>query len=206
MAIGEPADTHVVRPLRLTFAAALGAATLSVSGISPALAAHPRAHRSAHCANTELRPTKRNLNRIRAATLCLVNRERVIRGERPLAPNARLERAAQGHTQSMVIRGYFAHVGPGGSTVLTRVRAAGYLFGARGRFEVGENIAWGTRRQSTPRAIVAAWMASPAHRANILDPRFRDTAVGVSPRLPWSLAGDQPGGIYTQDFGVVAGG
>ena len=50
---------------------------------------------------------------------------------------------------------------------------------------------------------MAAWMASPGHRANILDARFRDTAVGVSAHLPSDLGGGQPGAIYTQDFGVV---
>jgi uncharacterized protein YkwD len=48
-------------------------------------------------------------------------------------------------------------------------------------------------------------MASPGHRANILDARFRDTAIGVSPHVPSSLSQGQPGGIYTQDFGVIIG-
>ena len=46
-------------------------------------------------------------------------------------------------------------------------------------------------------------MASPGHRANILDAHFRDTAIGVSPHVPSSLSQGQPGGIYTQDFGVI---
>jgi hypothetical protein len=53
--------------------------------------------------------------------------------------------------------------------------------------------------------MVAAWMSSPGHRANILDPRFRDTAVGVSPHPPSSLARGQAGAIYTQDFGGLLG-
>ena len=60
-------------------------------------------------------------------------------------------------------------------------------------------------RWRTPRAIVAAWMASPGHRANILDARFRDTGIGVSPHPPASLADGQAGAIYTQDFGVIIG-
>ena len=46
-------------------------------------------------------------------------------------------------------------------------------------------------------------MASPGHRANILDAHFRDTAIAVSPHVPSSLSQGQPGGIYTQDFGVI---
>ena len=81
--------------------------------------------------------------------------------------------------------------------------AAGYIYSSRIGYDVGENIGWGTLADSTPRAIVAAWMASPGHRANILNSHFRDTAIGVSPRLPSSLTRSQAGGIYTQDFGVI---
>jgi uncharacterized protein YkwD len=174
---------------------------------APALAGHhkgrPRAHRSSFCANADLRPSASNIGLVRTATRCLVNRERVTRGEQPLTSSPRLAVAAERHTLSMAFRGYFAHVGPGGDTPLTRIRAAGYLFSAHGSYEVGENIAWGTLHLGTPRAIVAAWMASPEHRANILDRRYRSTALGVSPHVPWSLAGGQPGGIYTEDFGSI---
>ena len=64
------------------------------------------------------------------------------------------------------------------------MRAAGYISSSRVGYEVGENIAWGTAALATPRAIVAAWMASPGHRANILDPRYRETGIGVSRTLP----------------------
>jgi uncharacterized protein YkwD len=153
------------------------------------------------CPGADLRPTEQDLGRIRAATLCLVNRERAGQGERPLAPNARLGHAAQAHTESMAFGDYFEHDGPRGETPLSRMRAIGYISSSQIGHEVGENIGWGALREATPRAIVAAWMASPGHRANILDARFRDTAVGVSPHPPSSLARGQAGAIYTQDFG-----
>jgi len=167
-----------------------------------------RAHRAreAHaCTHTSLMPNSRDLALVRAATLCLVNRERTLRGERPLRLNRRLRRAAQAHSVSMAVRDYFDHVGPGGQTPLARLRQVGYISRSRSSYEVGENIAWGTGRLATPRAIVAAWMASPGHRANILDPRYRETGVGISPHPLSSLAHGQPGAIYTQDFGVVSG-
>jgi uncharacterized protein YkwD len=105
----------------------------------------------------------------------------------------------------MALDDYFEHIGPRGQTPLARLRAVGYISSSRG-YEVGENIAWATLGLATPRAIVAAWMASPGHRANILDPRFRETGIGVSPRPPSSLAHGQPGAIYTQDFGVITRG
>ncbi len=161
------------------------------------------------CANTSLRPTPGNIALIRSATLCLINRERVAHGERPLRPNRRLRRAAQAHSESMALGDYFEHDGgggPGGGTPLTRIRDAGYISSSRVGYELGENIAWGTLWLSTPRAIVGAWMASAGHRANILDPRYRETGIGVSAQPPASLAHGQPGAIYTQDFGVIIGG
>jgi uncharacterized protein YkwD len=140
---------------------------------------------------------------VRAATLCLVNRERVTRGERALSLNGKLQGIAQGHSESMASDDYFGHEGPGGSTPLSRMRAAGYIYSSRVGYEVGENIAWGTLWLATPRAIVASWMQSPGHRENILDPNYRDTGVGVSPHALASQADGQAGGIYTQDFGVI---
>ena len=153
-----------------------------------------------------LSPNAYDLDRIRAAVLCLVNRARANHGESPLALNARLEQAAQAHTESMAFGNYFEHNGPRGETPLSRMRATGYIYSSRIGYEVGENIGWGTLWQDTPRAIVGSWMASPEHRANILDPRFRDSGVGVSPHPPSSLANHQAGAIYTQDFGVIMAG
>jgi uncharacterized protein YkwD len=132
-----------------------------------------------------------------------VNRERSAHGERPLSLNGHLQQAAQSHTESMVAGNYFEHIGPGGQTPLDRMRAAGYIYSSRIGYELGENIAWGSAQLGTPRAIVAAWMASPGHRANILDARFRDTGVGVSAQLPARAGRGVLGGIYTQDFGVI---
>jgi uncharacterized protein YkwD len=191
---------------RLALAAALTAA--ACAGSSSALGAQSRGHSSARqltCPHAGLQPTRHDLNLIRAATLCLVNRERAIRGERPLRPNARLRRAAQAHTNSMASDDYFEHVGPRGQTPLARMRDAGYISSSHVGYEVGENIAWGTLGLATPRAIVAAWMASPGHRANILDSNYRETGIGVSPHPPTSLARGQHGAIYTQDFGVIIG-
>jgi uncharacterized protein YkwD len=200
------AATPTVAVRAIAFTCATFAVVFATTGVAPAFAAHSRsraaaAHRS--CQNASLRPTAQNLGLIRAATMCLVNRERRAAGERPLRPNARLRRAAQTHTRSMAFGDYFEHVGPGGTTPLARLRAVGYISSSRVGYEVGENIAWGTRSLATPRAIVAAWMASPAHRANILDRRYRETGIGVSPHPPASLSDGQPGAIYTQDFGVI---
>jgi uncharacterized protein YkwD len=155
------------------------------------------------CTNANLQPTQENIEVIRTATLCLINQERADHGEAALAPNADLQQAAQAHTESMAFGDYFEHDGPQGDTPLSRMTSCGYIYSSQIGYEVGENIGWGTFDLGTPRAIVAAWMASPGHRANILDARFHDTAIGVSPHVPASLSQGQPGGIYTQDFGVI---
>jgi uncharacterized protein YkwD len=164
---------------------------------------HARHADTSGCEGANLRPDAENLEAVREATLCLVNRERVTRGERALTLNDKLERTAQEHSESMAQDDYFGHEGPGGSTPLSRMRAAGYIYSSRVGYEIGENIAWGTLWLATPRAIVESWMQSPGHRENILDPSYRDTGIGVSPHALASQAGGQAGGIYTQDFGVI---
>lgn len=148
-------------------------------------------------------PQPGNLDRIRAAVTCLVNQVRESHGESPLQPNAQLQAAAQSHSDDMAAEDYFEHVGPGGDTPLDRMRASGYVPSSSAGYTVGENIAWGTLSLATPKAIVAAWVQSPEHLANILDASFRDTAVGVSTHPPASLANGQEGALYTQDFGVI---
>jgi uncharacterized protein YkwD len=155
------------------------------------------------CAGATLAPSPQNVEQVRTAVMCLVNRERIDRDEPALGWNESLTHAAQGHSETMVAEGYFAHVGPGGDTPVRRMRQAGYIYSEQLGYEIGENIGWGTLSLGTPSAMVASWMASPGHRANILDARFRDTGVGVSPQVPAGLSEGQPGGMYTQDFGVI---
>ncbi len=157
------------------------------------------------CENTELMPQAGNLEQVRTATLCLVDQERARNNELPLRFNAQLEQAAQQHSEQMVGEDYFAHVAPNGETPLDRVQATGYIPNAQVGYTIGENIAWGTLYLATPNAIVAAWIASPEHLANILNSEYLDTAIGVDPTAPASLAGGQAGAVYTQVLGVIKG-
>src|SRR5438477_162532 len=70
-------------------------------------------------------------------------------------------------------------------------------------YVIGENLAWGTLNLATPEAIVAAWVASPGHLANILEAEYRDTGIGVVAQVPSSLSGGEPGATYAQEFGVI---
>jgi uncharacterized protein YkwD len=155
------------------------------------------------CANTELTPEPGNLKAIAAATLCLINQERARNDELPLQASGQLEQAAWGHSEEMLSEDYFAHVAPSGLTPVGRVEATGYVPNQQVGYTLGENIAWGTLQLSMPSAIVTAWIASPKHLANILYGPYRDTAIGVAPEAPASLAEGQPGAVYSQEFGVI---
>lgn len=140
---------------------------------------------------------------VRAAVLCLINMQRAQHGETPLILNAELEQAAEAHAQEMVSADYFDHVSPSGLTPVGRVRATGYIPSPMVGYVIGENLAWGTLSLATPEAIVAAWIASPGHLANILESQYRDTGVGVTPQAPAMLANGAPGATYAQEFGVI---
>jgi uncharacterized protein YkwD len=155
---------------------------------------------AADCANADLQPDATNLPTISDATFCLLNAERAARGLTSLTPDRRLQRAALEHGGDMVDHQYFAHEGRDGSKPAQRIRAAGYL-SSGGAWRIGENLAWGTGDLATPRAIMAAWMASPGHRDNILERHYRQIGFGVISGNP--NAKDGAGATYVTEFGVV---
>ena len=123
----------------------------------------------------------------------------------PLAVDSRLASVADSHVEELVADDYFAHVSPSGVTPVDRIRATGYIPGNESGYLIGENLAWGTLTLSTPQAIVEAWMASPEHRANILEARYADTGIALAPAVPASLSGGAPGATYGQEFGTIIG-
>lgn len=135
---------------------------------------------------------------VRTALRCLVNATRQRHGLRSLRSSSRLNLAADRHSADMVARGYFAHVSPEGKSVVDRVRATGYLSGARD-WAVGEDIGWGTGSASTPASIFRAFMNSPPHRHIILSREFHEIGVGVSPGVP--VPGEGSGATFVLDFG-----
>jgi uncharacterized protein YkwD len=155
------------------------------------------------CENTQLMPEPANLVLIRQAVLCLVNQKRAQNGELPLAEDARLDAAAESHNQDMIAAGYFEHVSPSGETPVDRARASGYLPTGPAGYVIGENLAWGTLSLATPQAIVAAWIASPGHLANILESQYRDTGIAIAAAVPRGLADGVAGATYAQEFGVI---
>lgn len=193
-------STH--RVLRSASACCAAAALCALPAApASAAAAAPTARAAATCADASLMPTSSDLARIAAATLCLINQQRAAAGLPALRSNAALNTAASQHSLDMVAKDYFDHTSPSGSTMLSRLTAVGYIKPKK-TWSIGENIATATGSLATPAAIVTSWMDSPGHRANILNPSFRDTGIGAAGQAP-KLLGTGPGGTYTEDFGVT---
>ncbi|MFM7252529.1 MAG: CAP domain-containing protein [Ilumatobacteraceae bacterium] len=103
--------------------------------------------------------------------MSLINAARADAGLGPLESCSSLYRAAQDYSGVLAGWGRLAHVGPDGSTPATRVAAAGYS----GYVTIGENLAAG---QLDPATVVAAWMGSAGHRANLLYPGLSQVGGG----------------------------
>ncbi len=99
-----------------------------------------------------------------------VNRFRARNGLPGLVGNDTLDRMAQGHSEDMAARGYFAHDSPDGRTVGDRAAEAGYKFRT-----LSENLAGGKRR---PGRVVEGWINSPPHREAMLNPDIEEAGVG----------------------------
>jgi uncharacterized protein YkwD len=90
----------------------------------------------------------------------------------PLALSDTLNRAALAHARDMAERRILDHSGHDGSTPGERAMRFGY----RWRF-VGENIAAG---QSTAEQVVAEWLESPRHCANLMNPDYSEMGVAYA--------------------------
>jgi uncharacterized protein YkwD len=200
MFVTRSSPSRLTAGLATLAAAAACAAAVIPTSASAAAAAVVTPTTAVACADATLMPTSTDLARIDAATLCLINQQRAAAGVAALVANSDLTSAAAAHSADMVALDYFDHVSPSGEAPIDRVTAAGYG-GPEGPTDLGENIA-AVVAPATPDAVVAMWMNSPDHRANILDPDYRDSGIGVAPEIP-ATVGAGPGATYTQDFGAT---
>jgi uncharacterized protein YkwD len=122
-----------------------------------------------------------------ASLLREMNRVRAEHGLGALRADTHLERAARSHSREMIASGSFAH-GAFASRMAT--------FSVTGSL-AGENLAWGTGSRGSAQGIVAAWLASPEHRANLLRPLFNRVGIG---NLVGSFLGYQGAHVVTADF------
>jgi len=123
-----------------------------------------------------------------AAMLAAVNEFRSDNGVGLLVWCSALASSALGHSVDMANRQFFDHVNPDGDDPFARMLAASY--GENG----GENIAVGYESVAL---VMEAWIDSPGHRANLLEPGFVDFGEG-------HITGDYMGSpaiYWTQNFG-----
>lgn len=99
------------------------------------------------------------------------NEQRVAASLPSLKMNDALTTAAFAKAKDMFANNYWAHVSPSGVTPWQWVADAGYNYNV-----AGENLA---KNYPTASATMDAWMASPTHRANILNVKYQDVGFAV---------------------------
>ncbi|MGB3200222.1 MAG: CAP domain-containing protein [Nodosilinea sp.] len=170
---------HMLRP-QLTSAALL-TAVLAGALLGLGLSAAVRAAIPAGIAQRSTLTTTQSNTAIAQDLLRLVNAERQRANVSPLVLNEKLATAAQRHSQDMATSRRMSHTGSDGSTMRSRIDATQYAWST-----IGENVAMG---QPTAAAVMTAWMNSPGHRQNILNPAFTELGVGQATgggRLYWT--------------------
>lgn len=91
-----------------------------------------------------------------------------------LSWSPQLAQAADAHARDMAARGFFDHIGSDGSSPAERVSRTGYLWQL-----VGENLAYATPGHFDAVRVVDAWLTSPTHCANLLNPDFSELGAAV---------------------------
>jgi uncharacterized protein YkwD len=86
--------------------------------------------------------------------------------------NRKLAAAAAGHAADMAAGDFLGHTGPGGEKLMARVDEEGYVWS-----HVGENVAGG---HSRPEEVVAGWLKSPGHCANLMNSRFAEIGAACA--------------------------
>lgn len=109
--------------------------------------------------------------RSRAYIFGLTNLERTNRGLPRLGFSGPLTNACQVHANDMAAMRRMTHTGSDGSNGGTRARRYGFAWSTW-----GENIAAG---YTSSQSLVAAWMNSAGHRANILSRNFTYMGIGL---------------------------
>lgn len=111
----------------------------------------------------------------RTGTVLAANRARQAAGLRPLRPDPRLDRAAQGWAAECARLGKLSHFGPDGSSPWSRMRAEGFPATSATATEVA---AWGQRDGAE---AVGDWLGSKVgHREAVLDQRWDRSGSGMA--------------------------
>ena len=126
------------------------------------------------------------------AVLDRTNNIRAAAGLPALTFDARLAQSAARKATDMATRGYFDHANPDGLRMSYWINSTGYTYTL-----AGENLAKGFSDLSR---LMNAWVASPTHYKNLVEPKF--TNIGIGMAEGWYE--DQPTLFIVQHFGVEA--
>lgn len=99
------------------------------------------------------------------------NSERQKLGLVPLKYNATLSQSAAAKAEDMFKNNYWAHNSPEGKTPWDFFKSAGYQYSV-----AGENLA---KDFYDTEGLIKAWMNSPTHRDNIVNPKYQEIGIGV---------------------------
>lgn len=108
-----------------------------------------------------------------AGIIAASNMERSKSSLKPLAESAQLDASAQAKANDMLARQYFEHESPDGRSVDDLAADQKYAY-----LKIGENLALGLFENDA--ALVSEWMASPGHRANIMDGGYAEIGIGIA--------------------------
>ena len=140
-------------------------------------------------------------DQLESGVLVELNAIRRAHGLVPVRLSHPLSAAADAHSRSMGRYGYFEHESRDGSAFWKRVQRF-YGAGSYGTWSVGENLLWSSGGVDASGAL-KLWMESPAHRANILTPRWREVGLSaVNVAGAPGVYGGRDVVIITSDFGV----
>ena len=103
--------------------------------------------------------------------LDMTNSERQRTGQPLLKYNAVLSRSATDKANDMFAQNYWAHNSPTGTTPWDFFKKEGYKYSI-----AGENLA---KDFYDTDSLMKAWMNSPTHRANIVNPKYQEIGIGV---------------------------
>jgi uncharacterized protein YkwD len=136
---------------------------------------------------------------VAASVVREINTFRASHGLSRLRVNDGLVDAARSHSLEMASLGYFSHRSADGAAFWQRVRR---WYVARPHWLTGENLVWRRPRIGGVR-VVQLWLASPPHRANLVDPSWRDVGCSaVHARSAPGVFADAPVTVVTCDFGA----
>ena len=121
------------------------------------------------------------------------NAARAANGVASLKLNSKLDAAAQANADDMAARDYWSHYTPDGNPPWIWVTNQGYAYQ-----KLGQNLATGF---SDEQSTINGWMASPEHRANMLDSAFKDVGFGFANDPNYTAAGGGPMTIVVAFYG-----